>query len=1266
MVFENLNYSTEEKIDEESIQDKIDDKRLDISSLTKENLQKLKVDILQKNSYLKVRDVKWNIISDLKLRDNNVVNFNGDNITHEVNSKIKVFLGVTFEDWKTWYVSADYLKWEKVETTLSKPNIVDWKNSKQEKQINKPQVIGDKKGEREKLTEWKKEANKVNVKESNEKDREKLKTVWYTKDGKNYIVWDNWEAKLLTYNNISPEYKKSLEWFKELSNKVENLNLLLNALTERNSENKKYSWYLQDVLAQFNPNNLNKSNAFIEGGIKEIFWSLEIDNKWDINLNDRVSVLKYIRDELDNYELVRKEIVDKQFNDETRLSDKQIQELIENPSISHNEIEKLVWEEKFKEIQIKIVEKKAEAENYFIRYKKELLTNNTNLSENDLKDLIINAFVTNFAKTVILENFIDKNQASYAWWYNWTNKEIELFSDIQWIWALDISDKNANIGWESFKMIATEIVALAAWTLTAWIWAAWVNALVYWVRWSKYITWINKLQEWANIANSSLKWVSALEKSQIIWTKLGRFAAMSWIEWSAFYAWYGAAQTWIEWKNMYSLEWLGESIAFMWAFKWLNSIYKALWKELKAWVPLSQQKVLLTSQLLAEWTVFSWLGLWFDWKLEPGEWTAETIIQAFLMAWLFKGGWRLMENMRIKRSGENDVVLEEKVENIEWLWTSPVEFYKNKTTWENKSANMADILWIGNWKYPYEWKWSPNKEWKKAWKNWNNTNTEAETWKTEENAEKKETSNINYPKNAEFSIIDKNNYKYNLKTWEKWEILNITTNWKEINPEKYTQILENCNSKNIKFYTNKSGQLVYEADGVLYTKNWNKSKAKKENLKELDGGEKVSESVKEEEASKTEEKNEEVGKTEEKTEKLKTNENNAKVDESKAEDVKSEESKGEETKEEFKAEEWLTKEQIKLKKSLLKNIENIINKEISSIKNWESKNIWTYKIEKSKNWKEYNISNANEELWNKVNLNEVKEIIRKDIKINDNLYKFINELNNKWIDEKLEKLKWKNIEDNLYYSKTNKWEFVDWFWKKIDIDSLPKETQFKILKDITWFDYRLFIKSYIEKFFKSLSKEWKEKFKKLWWWEWLMKDIKTIFVFPFKLTGYGLWKWMTVSTSFNVLKMHRNLNWKDKIVWWLVASTIYESMWTVQNDNESFYDSKHLANIGVNSLNMATFWGLVYFTEPLMNTIYWRFKDFEPRDFLPAYIDNLIGGWTFTWREMPYELWESLLLTDKEILENTIKGFKDAAKKEETIVNPELLNKLEKRLKEVS
>jgi hypothetical protein len=64
MVFEakNVYFETEEKIDELSIQDQIDRKKIEISQLTKANLKSLRVDILHSNSHLRIRNQEGKII----------------------------------------------------------------------------------------------------------------------------------------------------------------------------------------------------------------------------------------------------------------------------------------------------------------------------------------------------------------------------------------------------------------------------------------------------------------------------------------------------------------------------------------------------------------------------------------------------------------------------------------------------------------------------------------------------------------------------------------------------------------------------------------------------------------------------------------------------------------------------------------------------------------------------------------------------------------------------------------------------------------------------------------------------------------------------------------------------------------------------------------------------------------------------------------------------------------------------------------------------
>ena len=112
MAFENLNYRSE-WIDEESIQDKIDDGRLEITELTKEKLTSLKVDIFNEWSYLKVRTKDGTILKN-KLHDDEKIDFTGE---HTMDNG-KVFLWVKLKDWSTWFVSADYIKWTKKKETV--------------------------------------------------------------------------------------------------------------------------------------------------------------------------------------------------------------------------------------------------------------------------------------------------------------------------------------------------------------------------------------------------------------------------------------------------------------------------------------------------------------------------------------------------------------------------------------------------------------------------------------------------------------------------------------------------------------------------------------------------------------------------------------------------------------------------------------------------------------------------------------------------------------------------------------------------------------------------------------------------------------------------------------------------------------------------------------------------------------------------------------------------------------------------------------------
>ncbi len=273
------------------------------------------------------------------------------------------------------------------------------------------------------------------------------------------------------------------------------------------------------------------------------------------------------------------------------------------------------------------------------------------------------------------------------------------------------------------------------------------------------------------------------------------------------------------------------------------------------------------------------------------------------------------------------------------------------------------------------------------------------------------------------------------------------------------------------------------------------------------------------------------------------------------------------------------------------------------------------------------------------------------------------------------------------YTKDSEWKFYNENWKKVNLkeENLEKieppktniwnekvETKSKIeyikkigeIAALKWKEVYSSIKS-------KLSPSWKEKLEKnykesdfikdfkenLWkkiekdyeWFKfitWTLKAPIRTAVFWAEQTWKRLllpaWE---ISTALNPIKMHQNLTWSQKIVWSLVASTIAESisLATDDIDNNYIFNKESWVNIVVNAAHLATVWFWTIATEPLMNTLYWRFKWFEPRDFLPAYVNN-----TLFWQPMPYEMWESLLLKDKEVLEKTLKAFLDSWDYKET------------------
>ncbi len=485
----------------------------------------------------------------------------------------------------------------------------------------------------------KRSANISVLKTNNENILVNKVVVWYSKNWANYIIWADWKEKLITYETLSPEYKKLLEKNKDLLLRIENFNLIAEA-ARQNWNSNLVNW-LNKRLANLSVKTLGEMDSYIQANAA-----------W-VNLKSKASVLNYIRDEIWNTNFVLNELSNELFNKNTKISEKEIQDFINNPSLEHKKIKSLAkWE--YKELVNDVIDKKAEAEKYFAEYKPTLQKQYPKLNPEQLRELVISSFLNWFAKAKILEiqfesfKNIDKSKTPLAY----------LFSDITWAWTLkgssiNISDSNKMWWKEALILVATEAAAIAVWAVTMWAWAYAVNAAVYWIRAVRWLNYMHRV------------WEAAKNGSKL--AQVARWWAMSGVEWTWFWIWHSGAKSLIEWESMFSRKWLWESIAFAWAFRWLNWIYKLAKIDLKPNIPLNQQKIKLTSQLLADTTAFSALWLWFEWKiLEPGEWTAETILQAFMMAAVFKGAWISMEKIKFRRNWEKvEAVKEEKVSSNE-------------------------------------------------------------------------------------------------------------------------------------------------------------------------------------------------------------------------------------------------------------------------------------------------------------------------------------------------------------------------------------------------------------------------------------------------------------------------------------------------------------------------------------------------------------------------------------------------------------------------
>jgi len=529
---------------------------------------------------------------------------------------------------------------------------------------------------------------------TNEVEIERFQTVWYVEDWKYYIIWENGEPTLVDFSRISLEFKEQIDEIKWLWKIIQNYQIFLqayiNSWTDKEKEIKTARMNdLQKRLNELNILDLESVSEF-KKWIENI--QDEIYKTYNIDLTNDFEVLSHIRKIDHNF--ARNELVNILFEN-TNISEEQLESFLLNPTTwNHNEIKEILWEKEFKKLRENVINKKADAEKYFLEYREDFIKQveeqwvsreeAEKIVDEKYRDMIIDSFVYSYAKNIILKSFIKNHKDTWSWlWYRWDNELKDLYSDIVWIWIFNISDKTYDSlkFWtkEWFFILWTQVIAIWAWAVTMWAWYVAVNAAVWWTRSVRY-------------ANLYKVWQAANNWNKF--AKAWRFWAMSVIEWASFHLGYELASSHFEWRDFDYFENLWHSIAFAWAFRALSSIK---WLRFDPNKPLSQQKLKITSSLALD-TVALW-ALWasFDGILfEPWEWTAEHLMQALVMAIAFRGSIWAWDKITLKFRKNWNQISAQSTTQTSWATNSINKFWYSVNIPQNTS-------WT-----PWAWSWATN------------------------------------------------------------------------------------------------------------------------------------------------------------------------------------------------------------------------------------------------------------------------------------------------------------------------------------------------------------------------------------------------------------------------------------------------------------------------------------------------------------------------------------------------------------------------------
>ena len=449
-----FNYSTIDKVDW-TIQDKIDNKILTMSSLTSAKLQHLQADIDDnEKSYLRIRDDNWKVI--WKLNENKNVTFIDKK---EVSTKFwkKVFLKIQTEN-TTWWVSADYMKADIWSSTVTKKTTKKpiQKKSREKENVEKPH-FNYKKPQRdenwyllpredlkspEEISDWYSSTKELFTKlnsitetqiepmfkphyfwEVNEKTGEKIPTFIIVGD----VHWEQW-------NNKEKSLFKDIEWKKYI---IENDESYIPEISAIKILHKKF--WIQNIWVEWETwkdsisliweKLENEWIEYIEMDSEKKYKEAELNEKeilWNIDNIINISLKQYelLGIDLDNFRLTQEEV-------NWLNKDSIYKKMIKNPNIEPSfenikkEIEIMKKEDKI------ILEKKYKISCYLLSQVPWLksIEKYINIAKNSFPDATIDTLINEF------ENSFKKSQKL-------TKKDYEILIEDRNKYSINIMSNN--------------------------------------------------------------------------------------------------------------------------------------------------------------------------------------------------------------------------------------------------------------------------------------------------------------------------------------------------------------------------------------------------------------------------------------------------------------------------------------------------------------------------------------------------------------------------------------------------------------------------------------------------------------------------------------------------------------------------------------------------------------------------------------------------------------------------------------------------------